>query len=140
MKILVAESNHILATVLADHLVAGGHQAMPAYEGRLATIFCQKQDFDAIVIEFLMPDIYGIDVLEQLHAQGRMPRPIIITGFPELLEEVTPRLAAVGADTVIFKPFIFAEVDAALARFASADADTGAVTSRRPQYQRISVN
>ena len=122
MRILVAEDNHILATILADHLAAAGHEAVPAYEGRLASIFCKNQDFDAIVIDLLMPDIYGIDVLEDLHARGRMPRPIIITGFPELLDEVSPRLAAIGADTVILKPFIFAEVDAALARIADPDA------------------
>jgi DNA-binding response OmpR family regulator len=118
MRILLAEDNHILATILADHLVARGHDAVPVYDGRLATILCQKQDFDAIVIDLLMPDTYGINVLEELHAEHRMPRAIVITGVPELLGEVSPRLAAIGVETVIRKPFMFAQIDEALARFA----------------------
>jgi len=116
LRILVAEDNHILATILADHLVARGHDVVPAYGGRLASIFCRQRDFDAIVIDLVMPDVYGVDVLEELHAQHRMPRSIVITGFPELLEEVSPRLQAVGVDAVIQKPFSFTDVDAALKR------------------------
>jgi DNA-binding response OmpR family regulator len=116
MKILVVEDNHILAKILADHLAARGHSVVPAFEGRLASVFCQQRDFDAIVIDLVMPDVYGVDVLEQLHEQGRMPRAIVITGFPELLDEVSPRLAALGVDAVIQKPFSFSEVDDALAR------------------------
>lgn len=118
MRILVAEDNHILATVLSDHLAARGHEVVPAYDGRLALIFCHQRDFDVIVIDLLMPDIYGIDVLEQLHAEQRMPRAILITGFPELLDEVSSRLAVIGVQDVVRKPFLFKEVDAALARLA----------------------
>jgi DNA-binding response OmpR family regulator len=118
MRILVAEDNHILAMILADHLIARGHEAVPVYNGRLATVFCQQRDFDAIVIDLLMPDTYGVDVLEQLHARDRMPRAIVITGVPELLDEVSPRLAAIGVDSVLQKPFLFEDVDQALARLA----------------------
>jgi DNA-binding response OmpR family regulator len=68
------------------------------------------------VIDLVLPDIYGVDVLEELHEQHRMPQAILISGFPELLDEVSPRLAALGVETVIQKPFTFSEVDDALAR------------------------
>ncbi len=116
MRILVADDNHILAKILADHLTAHGHEALPVYDGRLTSCFCHQRDFDAIVIDLLMPDANGIDILEQLHARDRMPRAIVITGFPELLDEVTPRLTAIGVKTVLRKPFRFREVDEALAR------------------------
>jgi DNA-binding response OmpR family regulator len=116
MNILLVEDNHILANILGDYLAARGHTVVPAYDGRHAAIFCRQRDFDAIVIDLVMPDVYGVDVLEELHAQHRMPRSIVITGFPELLEEVSPRLQAVGVDAVIQKPFSFTDVDAALKR------------------------
>jgi DNA-binding response OmpR family regulator len=116
MKILLAEDNHILAKILADHLAARGHRVVPTYEGRLATLFCQQEDFDAIVIDLIMPDLNGIDVLEQLHRQHRMPPAIVITGFPELLEELATRLSAVGVEAVIQKPLAFSQVDDALSR------------------------
>jgi len=118
MKILLAEDNHILATILADHLASRGHEAVPVFAGRLASALCQQRDFDVIVIDLLMPDIYGINVLEELHARNRMPPAIVITGVPELLEEVSPRLAAIGVETVIRKPFLFAQIDEVLAGLA----------------------
>lgn len=87
MRILIAEDNHILAKILADHLVARGHDVVPVFDGRLASILCRKRVFDAIVIDLVMPDVYGVDVLEELHAEHRMPHAIVITGFPELLDE-----------------------------------------------------
>jgi DNA-binding response OmpR family regulator len=114
--VLVAEDNHILATILADHLAAQGHDVVPTHGGRPASLFCQQQDFDAIVVDLVMPDIYGIELLEELHAKGRMPHAILITGFRELLEEVSPRLATIGVEAVIEKPFMFSELDHALAR------------------------
>lgn len=83
MRILVAEDNHILAKILADHLTAKGHKVVQSYEGGLAARFCQQKEFDALVIDLVMPDLSGIDVLEELHRQNRMPRAIVITGFHE---------------------------------------------------------
>jgi DNA-binding response OmpR family regulator len=116
MRILVVEDNHILAKILSDHLAEGGHRVVPAYEGGLASIFCEHKDFDVIVIDLVLPDLNGIDVLERLKRGNRMPRVIVITGFPELLEELSGRLAAVGVEAVIEKPFAFSEVDEALSR------------------------
>jgi CheY-like chemotaxis protein len=116
LRILVADDNHLLAGILADHLAARGHSTVPTYEGRLASILCQQRDFDAIVIDLVLPDVNGIDVLEQLHQQHRMPRAIVMTGFPELLDELAARLAAVGVEAVINKPFSFSELDDVLAQ------------------------
>ena len=116
MRILVAEDNHILGKILADHLAARGHDVVPVHEGRLASIFCRERHFDVIVVDLVMPDVYGIDVLEDLHAQNCMPHAIVITGFPELLEEMSARLAAVGVDAVVQKPFSFSVIDDALER------------------------
>jgi DNA-binding response OmpR family regulator len=116
MRILVVEDNYILAKILADHLAAQGHNVVQSYEGGLAARFCQQKEFDALVIDLVMPELNGIDVLEQLHRQKRMPRAIVITGFPEMLEELSTRLEAVGVETVIQKPFSFSDVDDALSR------------------------
>jgi CheY-like chemotaxis protein len=97
----VAENNHILATILADYLTGRGHAVVAAYDLRHAAGFCRQRDYDDVLIDLLMPDIYGIDVPEELHQQQRMRRAIVISGFPELLEEMAPRLAAVGIDAVI---------------------------------------
>jgi len=121
MKILVADDNHILANVLADYLRLRGHEILTTYDGRSASACCRRQRFDAIVIDLLMPDIHGIEVLEQLYADGRMPRTILISGFPELLDEIAPRLATIRVENVIQKPFLFAELDEVLTQLGPSD-------------------
>ena len=116
MRILVVEDNHILARILADYLSERGHRVVPAYEGGLGTIFSERQDFDVILIDLVLPDLSGIDLLERLQKQNRLPRVIVMTGFPELLDELSTRLEALGVDAVLRKPFSFHEIDDALAR------------------------
>jgi DNA-binding response OmpR family regulator len=116
MRILVVEDNHVPTTLLAEHLSARGHEAIAAYDGQLALVFCRQRGFDAVVINLLLADMYCVDVLEALHAEHCMPRAIVTSGHPELLEELSPRLSAVGVDTVIQQPFSFSEIDEALAQ------------------------
>ncbi|MCF7993185.1 MAG: response regulator [Thiohalocapsa sp.] len=140
MKILVADDNHILANLLADYLRLSGHEILTTYDGRSASACCRRQRFDAIVIDLLMPDIHGIEVLEELYADGRMPQTILISGFPELLDEIAPRLSMIRVETVIQKPFLFAELDEVLSRLGPSDmADQDAVQAptldmRQPPY------
>jgi DNA-binding response OmpR family regulator len=116
MRILVVDDNHSLAKILADHLSELGHCVVPAYDGRLGSIFCERNTFDVIVIDLILPDLNGIDVLENLQSNNRMPRAIVITGFPELLNEVSTRLDALDVEAVIEKPFSFSDIDDVLTR------------------------
>lgn len=116
MKILVLDDNHILAKILSDHLAERGHEVVAAFDGKLGALFCKRADFDVIVIDLVMPELSGIDLLERLRKKNRSTRAIIITGFPELLEEGSARLEALDVEAVIEKPFSFSEVDAAVER------------------------
>ncbi|MCG6895813.1 MAG: response regulator [Thiocapsa sp.] len=116
MKILVLDDNHVLAQALSDHLSEHGHRVVPAYEGRLGSILCERKDFDLIVIDLILPDVNGIDVLEQLQRKDRMPRAIVMSGFAELLSEVSPRMEALHVEGVLQKPFSFSDLDDLLTR------------------------
>ncbi len=116
MKILVADDNHLLAMILADHLRERGHRAVPAYDGNLALAFCEQTNYDWLVLDMVLPNLGGIDVLERLRQKNQTFRAIIITGFPELLEEESARLEALGVEAVIQKPFSFSDVDEVVER------------------------
>jgi DNA-binding response OmpR family regulator len=116
MRILVVDDNHCLANILADYLSERGHSVVRTYEGRLGSIFCERENFDLIVIDLVLPDLNGIDVLERLQRKNRMPRAIVISGFPELLREESSRLDALDVEAVIKKPFSFSDINDMLAR------------------------
>ena len=111
MKILVVDDNPILTMVLSDHFAARGHSVVPAYNGRLGSLFCEQRHFDLVVVDFVLPDLDGIEVLERLRQRNRNTRAIIITGFPERLEDEAARLVGLDVEAVIEKPFDFSVVD-----------------------------
>lgn len=111
MRILVLDDDPILTMVLADHLAERGHSVVPAYDGHLGLLFAERKDFDVIVVDFVLPRLNGIEVLEKLRQKNHSTRAIMITGFPELLKEESSRLADLDLDAVLEKPFSFSELD-----------------------------
>jgi DNA-binding response OmpR family regulator len=116
MKVLIVDDNRLLATILADHLIAQGHEAVAAFDGRLAEIFCDRDHYDLIVLDMVLPELDGVDLLERLRHKRQHCRVIIITGFSELHEQERAHLESLGVAAVLEKPFSFADVDAILER------------------------
>ncbi|WP_462321664.1 response regulator [Halochromatium sp.] len=116
MRILVVDDNRLLATCLADHLISRGHQAVAAFDGHLAEIFCDRDGYDLVVIDMVLPEVDGVDLLERLRQKQHRCRAIIITGFSELHEKETERLSHLDVAAVLEKPFSFSDVDALVER------------------------
>ncbi|MEA3638517.1 MAG: response regulator [Lamprobacter sp.] len=112
MRILVVDDNRLLATILADHLNARGHEAVAAFDGHLAEIFCDRDGYDLLVLDMVLPEIDGVDLLERLRQKHHRCRVIVITGFSELREKEIERLALLDVAAVLEKPFSFSDVDA----------------------------
>ena len=111
MKILVLDDDHVLTMILSDHLTDRGHKVISAYKGNLAANFCEDEEFDVVIVDFVLADMNGFDVLERLRECNRKARAIIITGFPELLKDQSPRLKELDVEAVLEKPFSFSKVD-----------------------------
>jgi DNA-binding response OmpR family regulator len=116
MKILVVDDNRLLATILADHLAARGHEVVAAFDGKLAEVFCERDRYDLLVIDMVLPRVDGADLLQRLREKHHACRAVVITGFPELASEEAQRLESLGVEAVLQKPFSFAEVDDLVAR------------------------
>ena len=111
MKILVLDDDRVLTMILADHLIDRGHTVVPAYRANLASQFCEEKDFDLVIVDLVLAEMNGFDVLEQLRKCNREARAIIITGFPELLKHESARLQELDVEAVLEKPFSFSKVD-----------------------------
>ncbi|MBK5938009.1 response regulator [Halochromatium roseum] len=119
MRILVVDDNRLLATILADHLIARGHEVVAAFDGHLAEIFCDRDGYDLLVIDMVLPEIDGVDLLERLRRKHHNCHVIVITGFAELHERETDRLKLLDVAAVLEKPFSFSDVDAIVERIAA---------------------
>jgi len=134
MKILVVDDNRLLATILADHLAARGHEVCAAFDGHLAEVFCDRNAYDLLVIDLVLPKVDGVDLLQRLREKNHHCRVIIITGFPELATEELTRLKGLDVEAVIHKPFSFSDVDDVVLRFSQSLAQPVAAKSPTAQH------
>jgi two-component system OmpR family response regulator/two-component system copper resistance phosphate regulon response regulator CusR len=95
-------------------------------EGREAIQRASTEAFDVIVLDLMLPDMLGLNVLKRLRAEGVETPVLILTALGSVDERVSGLQA--GADDYLVKPFAFAELAArleALARRAGKAAKTG---------------
>jgi DNA-binding response OmpR family regulator len=111
VHVLVVEDDPKLADFLARVLGDEGHTTVVAATGKAALERGPREAFDAIVLDWMLPDLEGPAVAERLRA-GEVGCPILmLTARGETADKVAGLRA--GADDYLVKPF---EVDELLAR------------------------
>ncbi len=108
MHILVAEDEPQLANSLKRNFEAEGHHAEIARNGRQVLDLLAKKHFDALLLDWRMPKMSGIEVCKRLRERGNEIPIILLTA----LSNISNKLQALnlGADDYVTKPFSFDEV------------------------------
>lgn len=112
MKLLVVEDNPDLVANLTEFLEGGGHTVDIAYNGYTALGFALENEYDAIVLDLMLPGIDGLEVCNNLRAANRRT-PIIMLTARDSLEDKLDGFAS-GADDYLIKPFSMLELQARL--------------------------
>jgi class 3 adenylate cyclase len=104
-RILVVDDNASNRDLLFRRLSHHGHQVTRAASGRRALEILKVEDFDLILLDLLMPDLNGFQVLEHLKADERLHDiPVImISGLQETDSVI--RCIEAGAEDYLPKPF-----------------------------------
>src|SRR6476469_5969808 len=110
MRILIAEDDAPLATVIAQAFKSEGHVAEVACDGHDALQRMQKEEFDFLILDLNLPVISGSEVLQKVRSENPDVPILILTATDEVAERV-PCLDA-GADDYLTKPFSFSELSA----------------------------
>jgi two-component system OmpR family response regulator/two-component system copper resistance phosphate regulon response regulator CusR len=112
MDILLVEDDAVLGKAIQRGLLEAGHQCEWARNGQKGYDEALSQQFDVLVLDLMLPDLLGIDVLKRLRAQGIRTPVLILTA----LGTVDDRVAGLksGADDYLVKPFAFPELLARL--------------------------
>jgi adenylate cyclase len=119
-RILVVDDNASNRDVLARRLAREGHDVVPAENGAEALALCDAQDFDLILLDLIMPEIGGYEVLQRLKASERTRHiPVIVISALDELDSVI-RCIEAGAEDYLPKPFdpvlLRARIDSSLER------------------------
>ena len=126
MRVLIVEDELKLAGLLRRGLVEEGLSADVARTGDDALWMAAATDYDAIVLDVMLPGADGFEVCRRLREAGRWS-PVLMLTARDAVEDRVAGLDA-GADDYLAKPFSFAELLARLRALA-----------RRPPVERPAV-
>lgn len=112
MEILIAEDDEQIANSLKKNFVEEGDHVMIAKDGEEAIKFSNSIFFDAIVLDWRMPKITGIEVCSAIRKEGKKVPILLLTALSQVKNKV--EALNLGADDYITKPFSFDELYARL--------------------------
>jgi len=112
MKVLVVEDSERLSRSLKIGLSKAGFAVDAAQDGRDGLAMAQTYDYDAVVLDLMLPGMPGIEVLRRLRQAGSNAH-VLILSAKDLVEDRIAGLDA-GADDYLVKPFSFDELCARL--------------------------
>jgi DNA-binding response OmpR family regulator len=120
-KILIADDESSLRFLLHKTLEGNGLDILEASNGKQALALAQKEIPDLIILDVVMPDLYGSEVCERLRKQSRTARipVIIITANGNVYNEKHAKES--GADYYMTKPFSPMKLKNLVQQILSAD-------------------
>ena len=101
-NILIAEDEPKLLEVLCDYFISRGDVPWPAKDGIEALKQARQEEFDAVLLDIMMPGLDGFEVCRALRKKSNVPI-LFLTALSE--EEETLFGYQLGADDYITKPF-----------------------------------
>src|SRR5579862_9201723 len=102
--ILIADDNRVNRLLLARGLEQEGHDVAFAEHGGEALELLRKQPFDLLLLDVLMPELDGYEVLAELKEDTRLRDiPVIVTSALDELDSVV-RCLEMGAEDYLTKP------------------------------------
>jgi len=112
MRILVVEDEVKMAGLLKRGLEEEGYAVDVASSGANGLWAATENEYDALVLDLMLPDMSGLDVCRQLRRAGRWMPVLILTARDGVPDRVAGLDA--GADDYMVKPFAFSELFARL--------------------------
>jgi len=113
MRILICEDDAETSGFVERGLTELGHAVTSAADGEQALHLGAAQGFDAIILDRMLPQIDGIEILQRWRAEGIKTPVLMLTALGGIVDRVGGLEA--GADDYLVKPFAFAELAARLA-------------------------
>ncbi|MEZ6102926.1 MAG: response regulator transcription factor [Pirellulaceae bacterium] len=108
MNLLLVEDDALLGKSVQRGIADAGHQCNWVTGGAIAATEAAQDKYDVIILDLMLPDVSGLDVLRQLRAGGTDTPVLVLTALGSVDERVAGLKA--GADDYLVKPFAFAEL------------------------------
>ena len=108
MRLLVVEDDEKIASFIVNGLKQNGYSVDKAGDGEQALAFCRTVEFDAIVLDIMLPKLDGLGVIRAIR-QAKSLTPVLLLSAMASVDNRVAGLQA-GADDYLTKPFAFSEL------------------------------
>ncbi|MCB8920003.1 MAG: response regulator transcription factor [Ardenticatenaceae bacterium] len=126
MRILIVEDEPSIAKFVRQGLMEAGFAVDLAWNGREGLDYALVADYDAYVLDIMLPKLNGLDLLRELRRRGDKTPTLMLTARDTIDNRVEGLDA--GADDYLVKPFAFPELLARIrALFRRPPLQTGTV-------------
>jgi len=103
LRILVVDDQKAICDIHDQFLTSAGHKVKTVDNGADAINIVKAEEFDLVLCDLAMPDVYGIDVIKTINGLEKKPKIGIITGGNAELETMSAEEFQV--DFLLMKPF-----------------------------------
>ncbi len=135
MRILFAEDEQELSDAVVAVLKHNNYSVDAVYNGQDAYDYLMAQEYDGAILDIMMPEMDGIEVVEKIRKEGNHVPVIFLTAKSELDDKIVGLDA--GADDYLTKPFAMKEL---LARIRAITRRVGDVTDNVLTFGDLSLN
>ncbi|WP_028776733.1 response regulator transcription factor [Shimazuella kribbensis] len=122
IKILVVEDDNDINQLLCNIIKNSGYFPQAAFSGTEALIYLEKQEWDLVLLDLMLPGMTGEEILTKISEHSRIP--VMIISAKIGLQTKIDALRT-GADDFITKPFdveeVSARIDSVLRRYRSTN-------------------
>ena len=139
-RILIVDDTRAIRELLSRRLAREGHTIVEAENGRSALDRIAAEPFDLVLLDMMMPDINGYEVLTRVKADVSLRHipVIILSAFDEIDSAV--RCIEAGAEDYLTKPFnsvvLRARIGASLEKVRLREREQAAITELRAEKER----
>lgn len=109
-RILIAEDEEVLRMLMVDTLEDEGHELDEAADGREAVDHIMENDYDLILLDYMMPLLTGLEVIERVRNSPKRSAVKIMMVSAKSQQSDKELVLKSGADYFIAKPYSPAEL------------------------------
>lgn len=110
MKLLIVEDEVRLCATTAKYLTKQGYTVDTCHDGLDALYYMEGTEYDAVILDIMLPGLDGISVLKKMRAAGNHTHVLLLTAKSAVEDKVAG--LDTGADDYLIKPFSLEELAA----------------------------
>lgn len=118
IRVLIVEDEQAISNLIYMNLIDEGYQCTCAFDGKQAADIIEEESFDIILLDIMLPEIDGYELLEYIKTIGTTPV-IFLTAKASVEDRI--KGLRLGADDYLIKPFqigeLLARIEAVMRRY-----------------------